>query len=142
MSKIEAMRHREHKLSQFQVTIPTVFESRLEYGKTLRELIDKEAEIEKLNNEVITEKFIEFKIEKITNIYCRLRMRVPKIIQEYIRENVILSVVIPIKVSKPRTIPEYVGTGTIKKVEFKARDSHLTVIFQLDIFDPLNKKNR
>ena len=69
-------------------------------------------------------------------------MRVPKLNQSYIRENVILTVVIPIKVPDKRIVPEYVGNGTIKKVKIKASDPFLTVIFDLNIVDPLDKKKR
>ena len=89
-----------------------------------------------------------FEFEEVLEIYCRMRMRVPKTNQQHIREQTILSVVIPIEPinipGQPQSSihPEYVGSGTIKKVLIKSGDPLLTVIFQLDIRDPLDRNKR
>ena len=69
-------------------------------------------------------------------------MKVSKTNQQYIRENAILSVVIPINVGKGKTPDNYVGTGTIKKVTMIPNDPFLSVNLQIDIVDLLDRKKR
>lgn len=57
--------------------------------------------VDRLNTEMIAEENIEFVFEEILHIYCRIKMRVPKAIQQHIRSNAILSVVIPIEKHGP-----------------------------------------
>ena len=51
-------------------------------------------------------------------------------------------VVIPITVTPGCCSQEYAGVGVIKKVIIKPKDPMLTVILQLDIQYPLDKKQR
>ena len=62
----------------------------------LKEIIDAESKIDRLNTEVIAESNIEYEFEEILEIYCRMKLRVPKTNQQHIRENTMLSIVIPI----------------------------------------------
>lgn len=97
-----------------------------------------EAEVEKLNTEMIAEKNIYFEFEEQLEIYCRLRLEVPKTIQQQIREHVILSVVIP----NFTTGKDYVGTGVIKRVQVSRGGPNLTVWLQIDVLQPLDKNRR
>ena len=108
------------------------YDNKDDYIRKLQELIDMEAEIDRLNTEVIAESGVSFVFEEVLEIYCRLKLRVPKTNQQYLREQAILSVVIPIApIDTPegRICPEYIGTGIIKKVILKTGDPLLTIIF-------------
>ena len=72
------------------------YASKEEYIVKLKEIIDAESKIDRLNTEVIAESNIEYEFEEILEIYCRMKLRVPKTNQQHIRENTMLSIVIPI----------------------------------------------
>ena len=62
----------------------------------------------------------------------------PKTIQQQIKEHVILSVAI----KDYDNDDDYVGTGVIKKVQVMRGDPYLTVILQIDVMQPLDKRKR
>ena len=64
--------------------------------KMLKQIINAEEQVGRLNTEVIAEENVAFVFEEILEIYCRISMRVPKTIQQHITQHAILSVVIPI----------------------------------------------
>lgn len=66
--------------------MPDTYETKEEYIKKLKELIDAESEIDRLNTEVIAEKDVVFEFEETLEIYCRIKLRVPKTYQAHIRE--------------------------------------------------------
>ena len=78
------------------MTIPLTFENRVAYMKMLKQIIDAEEIVDRLNTEVIAEDNVAFVFEEILEIYCRISMRMPKTIQQHITQHAILSVVIPI----------------------------------------------
>jgi len=41
-------------------------------------MLDKEAEIERLSIETVAEEDVEFQFEEQLEIYCKMRLRVPK----------------------------------------------------------------
>ena len=80
------MRDAENQIKNLQVTMPVTFDTKEEYILKLKELIDAETAIDQLRTEVIAEKDIEFEFEEILEIYCRMKLRVPKTNQAHIRE--------------------------------------------------------
>ena len=63
---------------------------------------------------------------------------IPKDIQQYIRKNVILSVVIKdLSAGK-----DYVGTGVVKNIIVSRNSPDMTVSLQIDVIDPLDRKFR
>ena len=65
--------------------------------KMLKQILDAEEKVDRLNTEVIAEDNVAFVFEgEILEIYCRISMRVPKTIQQHVTQHAILSVVIPI----------------------------------------------
>ena len=122
--------------------MPLKFDDKQAYVNKLEQLIETESEINRLSMESVAEKDISFTFEEMLDIYCRMKLRVPKTNQQFIREHVLIKVVIPIMVPEGRIQEEYVGTGTIKRVLIRANDPLLTVIFQLDIIYPLDKNLR
>ena len=76
--------------------MPLTFASKEEYLAKLEEMLEKEAEIDRLSVETIAEKDVEFVFEERLEIYSRLRLRVPKTHQQHIRENTNLRVVIDV----------------------------------------------
>ena len=47
----------------------------------LYQILKAEEKVDRLNTEVIAEEKVDFVFEEILEIYCRIRMRVPKTIQ-------------------------------------------------------------
>ena len=88
---------------------------------------------------MIAEKNIPFKFEERLEIYSRLLLRVPKTIQQQIKDHVILSVVIN---NSNYRDEDYVGTGVIKKVQVVRGEPYLNVVMQIDVLDPLDKRKR
>ena len=64
--------------------------------KMLKQIINAEEQVDRLNTEVIAKENVTFVFEEILQIYCRISIRVPKTIQQHITQHAILSVVIPI----------------------------------------------
>ena len=63
------------------MTIPPLFEDRVAYMKMLKQILDAEEKVDRLNTEVIAEDNVTFVFEgEILEIYCRISMRVPKTI--------------------------------------------------------------
>lgn len=116
--------------------MPLQFASKEDYLDKLTELMFVEAECERLNTEMIAEKNIKFEFKERLEIYCTLWLEVPKTIQQQIRENVILSVVM----SRLDDRSDYVGTGVIKKVQMTRNCDFLRVLLQIDCQYPLNKR--
>ena len=58
--------------------MPTIFDDKRDYVEKLQELIETEAQINRLSIESIAEKDVEFTFEEILDIYCRMKLRVPK----------------------------------------------------------------
>lgn len=58
--------------------MPVIFSCKEDYLAKLEELLDKEAEAERLSAETIGEGDIEFEFLERLEIYCTIRMRVPK----------------------------------------------------------------
>ena len=129
MTRQQAMRNKEQHIRDMQVAIPIVFDSKQDYIRKLLELIETEAEIDRLNTEVVAEAGVSFVFKERLEIYCKIEMQVPKTNQQFIREHTILTVVIPIKVPEGRIPQYYHGTGTIKKVVIKPNDRFLKVTF-------------
>ena len=65
-------------------------------------------------------------------------MKVPKKLHEFIRVHTVMSVVIN---EKGASSKEYLGTGVVKKIILSKHESYITVIFQIDVIDPLDRKN-
>ena len=125
--------------------MPTSFSNKETYVQKLTELVKTEAQINKLMIESIAEKDVAFEFEEVLDIYCRLRLRVPKTNQQYINQQTILRVVIPLlnpKRGLASRFVNYTGIGTIKKVYLDANDPLLTVILQIDIMNPQDKRKR
>lgn len=118
-------------MREVEVTMPKVFRDQNEYLEKLKEVINAEAEINRLSIESIAEAGIRFEFEEVLEIYCRMRLRVPKTNQQFLKEHTALEVVIPIEndFGSHYRWPEYVGVGIIKKVTMAANDPFLTVIF-------------
>ena len=75
-----------------------------------------------------------FDFEELHKICCKIKLKVPKTNEQYIREGVILSVVIPIQANQGKTSDNYyVGIGVIKKVSIAPKDPFLSVSLQIDI---------
>ena len=72
------MRQTEQHIKGLQVTMPDTYDTKEEYVEKLKELIDAETEIDRLNTEVIAEKDVTFEFEETLEIYCRMKLRVPK----------------------------------------------------------------
>ena len=136
------MSQKESKIKDLKVTMPTIFDDKRDYVEKLQELIETEAQINRLSIESIAEKDVEFTFEEILDIYCRMKLRVPKTNQQFIREQAVLKVVIPIFNHEGGIQREYVGAGTIKKVLIRANDPFLTVIFELNVVIPQDKGKR
>ena len=135
------MQEKEQKLKDIEVNIPERFECKLDYMRKLLELLRAEAEVEKLNTEVIAEEAIKYEFKERLEIYCRIEMRIPKTNQQHIRPQVLLSVVIPI-VGPNDDLEEqqyYQGFAVIKKVAIKPDDKMLTVTIQIDIENPTDR---
>jgi len=60
--------------------MPIQFADKHDYIAKLSELLMMEAEVEKLNTEMIAEKNIYYEFEEQLEIYCRLRLEIPKTI--------------------------------------------------------------
>ena len=58
--------------------MPLTFSSKKVYLEKLEELLDGEAEIERLSTETVAEEGVEFQFEEQLEIYCKMRLRVPK----------------------------------------------------------------
>lgn len=116
--------------------MPLQFASKHDYISKLTELLMIEAECERLKTESIAARDIQFVFEERLQIYSKLRLKIPKSLQQHIRQYVILSVAIE---SSEGT---YVGTGVIKKLQITRRDPDLTVILQIDCMYPLDRKQR
>ena len=78
------MREKSEQLKEIKVTIPTLFENKKTYIKMLYQILKAEEKVDRLNTEVIAEEKVDFVFEEILEIYCRIRMRVPKTIQQHI----------------------------------------------------------
>ena len=65
-------------VDQTSVDMPLRFEDKHDYLEKLVELLEKESLIERLNVETIAETNVEFEFEEVLEIYCRMRLRVPK----------------------------------------------------------------
>lgn len=102
--------------------MPLQFASKQDYVSKLTELLMVEAECERLKTEAVAASNISFVFEERLEIYSKLRLKIPKTIQQHIRQYVILSVAIE------STRGTYVGTGVIKKVQVSRHDPNLTVI--------------
>lgn len=140
MSFHDAKRQKESILNDVKIDMPLTFGSKQQYLEKLQEMIEKEAVIERLAVETVAEADIEFEFEEILEIYCRMRLRIPKTHQKHLRENTMLRVVIPI-LGHPHA-QNYIGTGVIKRVAIKAGDPLLTITFQLDIVNPTDKNQQ
>ena len=64
-------------------------------------------------------------------------MKVPKKLHEFIRQHTVMSVVIREKGASGK---EYLGTGVVKKIILARNEPYITVIFQIDVIDPLDRK--
>ena len=118
--------------------MPLQFASKIDYISKLIELLMVEAESERVRTESVAQKDIQFVFEQRLEIYSRLLLKIPKSVQQYIRKNVILSVVIREAV----TGHDYVGTGVVKAIIVKRNDPDMTVSMQIDVMDPLDRKFR
>ena len=65
-------------------------------------------------------------------------MKVPKKLHEFIRQHTVMSIVIKENGSSSK---EYLGTGVVKKIILAKNETYITVIFQIDVIDPLDRKN-
>lgn len=65
-------------------------------------------------------------------------MKVPKKLHEFIRQHTVMSVVIK---ENGASSKEYLGTGVVKKIILAKNETYITVIFQIDVIDPLDRKN-
>lgn len=81
LSHNEARRLRDSRVGQLRLSMPLQFASEPDYIDKLSELLLIEAEVEKLNTEMIAEKSIEFHFEERLEIYSRLMLFVSKDIQ-------------------------------------------------------------
>ena len=140
MSFFDVKQQKEAIVNDVKIDMPTIFDSKQEYLDKLEEMLEKEAVIARLNVETIAEAGVEFQIDEILDIYCKMTLRVPKTHQQHFREYAMLRVVIPI-VQDPRDphAQNYIGTGVIKRVVIRAKDPFLTITFQLDVVNPTNK---
>ena len=84
MSRQDALRVKSEKLKEIKVTIPPLFENKRTYMMVLYQILKAEEKVDRLNTEVIAEEKVDFVFEEILEIYCRIRMRVPKTIQQHI----------------------------------------------------------
>ncbi len=71
-------REKESIINDINVDMPLTFDSKQEYLLKLQEMLEKESLIDRLNVEIIAEKDVQFKFEERLEIYCRMRLRVPK----------------------------------------------------------------
>jgi len=58
--------------------MPLTFETKEFYLFKLEEFLEKESEIERLNLETIAESNVAYEFEERLQIYCKMRLRVPK----------------------------------------------------------------
>ena len=123
--------------------MPNTYKDRKHYLRTIKELIDTEAELERLQIETIAEKDVDYVFEERLKVYSRIRMRVSKTNQEHLREHTALGVAIPYALDQEGISKgEYVGIGNIKKVLMKPSDPKLTIIVQIDVVNPIEKYKR
>ena len=73
-----------------------------------------QAECERLNVEMIAEKNVSYVFEERLQIYSKIRLKIPKRLQTYIRQNTIMSVVI--RECCDLQDAEYLGNGVVKRV--------------------------
>ena len=111
--------------------MPLTFDDKSAYLNKLKELIHTEGQIDKFNIEQVAENNIQFKFLELLPIYSKLEMLVPQTVSKFVRENVILDVVIPIN-GYSGQLP-YRGKGSVKRVKLKPKDALMTVILQIDI---------
>ena len=64
MSRQQANREKEQLINAISIDIQDTFETKQEYVQKLKELVETEAEIDKLNTEVIAEKNIQYEFEE------------------------------------------------------------------------------
>lgn len=60
------------------MTMPRIFDDKQAYVDKLEQLIETESEINRLSMESIAENDVSFTFEEILDIYCRMKLRVPK----------------------------------------------------------------
>lgn len=125
------------------VVVPKTYKDRKQYLRTIKELIDTEAELERLQIETIAEKDVDYVFEERLKVYSRIRMQVSKANQEHLREHTSIAVVIPFAPDQSGISKgEYVGVGNIKKVILNPSDPKLTLIVQIDVVNPIEKFKR
>ena len=113
------------------------------YLQKLNEMVQNEDQFSQIDSEIVAEKDVEFEFEERLKIYSRLKMKVSKKNQKYLRKNALLRVVIKQLCTNrhaENTGQSYVGTGKIKKVVVKQNDPFLQIILQLDIGNVRDKK--
>ena len=116
--------------------MPLRFSSKEEYIQKLTEQLFREAECGRITNEWIAEKNIRFEFVEQYPLCCKLRLKIPKRVQQFVKENSILSVTF----LNNSTQTDYVGTGIIKSITIKERDAYYYALLQIDIMYPLDKK--
>lgn len=82
LSREAAHRKKEQDIRQLSVIVPLAFQSKDDYLCKLKELLVIERQVERLTTEMIAEKDVEFSFDERLEIYSRLRLRVPKTIQQ------------------------------------------------------------
>ena len=138
MSQKEAKQRAISQKNQQVFEMPIHFASKTDYVSKLTELLRMEAESERLRIEMIAQRGISFTFVERLPIYSKLRLEIPKTIQQHIRNHVLLSVVI----REAGSGKEYVGTGVVKRVEVRRNQKNMTVILQIDCMDPLDRNQR
>lgn len=118
MSFADARKCRDNILDSLSIEMPLVFENKETYLAKLEELLDKEAQADSVELEMIGEAGVEFEFVERLAIYCKIKMHVPKTHQQHIRENTLLRITIPIVKDPLNPVNAarryYIGTGTIK----------------------------
>ena len=142
LTRDQAIEFKNERVASLAVEMPLTFSNMKLYLDKLSELVLNEANYSRLETEIVAEKDVEFEFEERLDIYSKLRLRVSKQNQKHLRENALLRVMIPqLRVGRDRPGMPYVGTGTIKKVIVARNDPMLTIIFQLDILNPLDRNS-
>ena len=117
MSVMQANRCRDKILDKVTLKMPLTFLCSKDYVEKLEEQLDKEAEAERILIETIGEGDIEYEFLERLEIYCKLRLRIPKTNLQHLCNNTVLRVVIPVERDpKNRYFSDYIGNGTIKHV--------------------------
>ena len=138
VSQKEAKRRAAIQQNQQVFEMPIHFERKEDYVSKLTELLMTEAESERLRTEMIAQRGISFTFIERLQIYSKLRLQIPKTIQQHIRNHVLISVLL----REAGSGKEYIGTGVVKKVEVRRNQQNMSVILQIDCMDPLDRNQR